>query len=84
MDGDQPGVQERRKLDEMLLRPNEVCLVGKGGHQPLEPVFSQKLPQEFQARIDHRQPVTVFQVIVVMLKGGAGIVGRKVIFTCPA
>ena len=43
---------------------------------PNAAVFSQQFMQEFQARIHHRQPQAVLQIIVVMFKSFLCIVRR--------
>ena len=39
-------------------------------------VFGEHFAEEFEAGIHHAQPMGVFQVVVVVLEGAAGVVGR--------
>ena len=39
-------------------------------------VLGQKIAQQFQTRVHHRQPLAVFKVVVVMLESALGVVRR--------
>src|ERR1035437_4422613 len=39
-------------------------------------IFGEHFAEEFEARIHHAQPLGVFEVVVVVLEGAAGVVGR--------
>ena len=43
---------------------------------PDRPVLGEQIAQQLQTRIDHRQPLTVLQIVVVMLEGALGVVRR--------
>ena len=43
---------------------------------PDAPVLGQQIAQQFQPRVHHRQPLAVLQVVVVVLEGALGVVGR--------
>ena len=43
---------------------------------PNRPILCQQVPQQFQARPHHRQPLAMFEIVVVMLKRRARVVRR--------
>lgn len=43
---------------------------------PETAVLGQQLTQQHQPRIHHRQPLTVFQIVVVVFEGALSVVGR--------
>lgn len=38
-------------------------------------ILGEQLPQQFQPRVDHREPLGMFEVVVVMLEGALRVVG---------